>query len=89
MSHYALACKWRIKGATGFEVVRLSELEGRCDLLPLTDPTTATDVLTDPTGEQQQAEDLDPDQITKKHRCQPLRSRIQAKFLLQMVQSIS
>jgi hypothetical protein len=42
MTHYALAAKRRVPDAISFGVVRVSELVGRTDLVPLTDPTVAT-----------------------------------------------
>lgn len=41
MSHYALASERRVPGARRFDVIRVSELAGRPELLPLTDPETA------------------------------------------------
>ena len=41
MSHYALAAKRRMPRARRFDVVRVSELAGQPDLVPLTDPVTA------------------------------------------------
>ena len=41
MTHYALASERRVPGAMRFDVVHVSELAGRPELLPLTDPETA------------------------------------------------
>lgn len=42
MSHYALAAQRRVPGAIRFEVIRIEELVSRSDVVPLTDPKTAT-----------------------------------------------
>ena len=41
MGHFALAAKRRVPGARRLDVVRVSELADRTDLLPLTDPQAA------------------------------------------------
>jgi hypothetical protein len=42
MSHYAHAARRRVPGAQRLDVLRVAELAGRADLVPLTDPEGAT-----------------------------------------------